>query len=283
MSAAELAGGFFVGFLVWWALWRGMQNDYTARGAIYTLAILLIGTSAAILLEHGVNGYTAAAAVGLLGIALFALALCWSRLETSSLVGSITNVASNFRFWLAIIAAVWVYGAATSVVLLAQRSELEKIVREDIVPFRMALERWVIPRHLSPEQKETIGNYLSKFRSHTVAFTVTRNDEEADSYRNDLQEALVNGGWIVSGRSNADDVKEGLTIRFDQTFATSQLRDDPRTPEQDRLLQEALRKAGVEIDGGGGQSGESIKENILTIHIGHRRRDRLSALQHWPF
>lgn len=196
---------------------------------------------------------------------------------------SFSAATSDFRLWLGLLFVVWMYLGAYSIVLLIQRDRLADVVENDIVPFRMALERWVLPRRLTPEQIESIGAYLSRNRPYAVSFKIARHDEEASGYRCDVQAAIERGGWSVTHIDYADDLRTGLTTNFTQTMASSQSRDDHRNPKPDRLLSEALRMAGVQIDGGGGGSGVDVTEDMLMVQIGPRRRDTCGHVQkYWP-
>lgn len=136
-----------------------------------------------------------------------------------------------------------------------------------------ALNRYVLPRHLSEQQIATIADYLQKHPPQKVKFSIIRNNEEASSYRVDIQQALLKGGWEIIGFDYPDFVQEGLSIHFQQTQASQQQQGTLKNPKPDTILLDALRAAKVRIDGSGGGSGIDTKENVLTIRIGHRRMD----------
>jgi hypothetical protein len=258
-----------------------MQEDHpvAARNLIGFLAFAFIGASIQSVVDNGWEDNSRALWAFLFGLVLLVLAGFWKSAHSflgERLSASISNVASDFRVWLAVLVAVWAYGAISSIVILNQRTELEKIIKQDIVPFRMALEKWVIPRRLTAEQIESLGKALSKSSQQTVSFTIIQNDQEASTYAGDISRAVRQGGWNISHITQEANVREGLTIHFLQTMASSQMPDDPRNPKPDRILQDAFREAGVYFDGNSGGSGGNITQNMLSIHVGARRRD-----SHW--
>jgi hypothetical protein len=285
MTGMDWLHGLFIGFLTWWLLRRVMKTTQALIGA---LGMALISVALPILLVQEKELNFNAALTFIFGAVILVIAFIWPWLHlkiTPPLAAGITRYASDACTWLAIVATIWLYGAVLSIVLMIQRNEFKTIVKEDIVPIRNALERWVIPRNLSEEQKETIGNYLSKFRPYKAAFTVPTRDAEAVSYQNDIKEALVAGGWkISSGRTDLDDVEEGLTYDFIQTPETFHRDDnDPRNPKQNKLFSDALAKAKVDVIGGANHQAKAGEEEILIIHIGHRKRDRKAGLEFWPY
>jgi hypothetical protein len=139
-----------------------------------------------------------------LGAAVFVAGVFWSRVSPGldgDFVNSASRVASNFWVWLITLWAFLFYLAGASILSLIQRNKYAEVIERDIIPFRLALQRWVIPRHLTQEQIASIGNYLLKFPPYSVRFNVQENDEEASSYRADLQQAIEQGGGARRGQA----------------------------------------------------------------------------------
>lgn len=137
------------------------------------------------------------------------------------------------------------------------------------------IDRGVMPRHLNKSQQTAITNFFLQFPPHEVAFEVPLRDEEASSYRSDIQQALAKAGWKLAAKDPyvySDDVPDGLTTQFMRS--PEHLKpDDPRDPKADLLFQMALGLAGVRLSGSGGGSGANITEDRLVIGIGKRRMD----------
>lgn len=136
-----------------------------------------------------------------------------------------------------------------------------------------SLQRYVLPRHLSPEQINSIGEYLKSHEPQKVKFEVLKNSEEASQYRVDIQNALTIGGWQVDDISYSVDVREGLTTFFVQTDESRRQQSSPNNLKVDELFREAMRKAGILLAGSGGSGGPSIENTEFIIKIGPRRMD----------
>jgi hypothetical protein len=135
------------------------------------------------------------------------------------------------------------------------------------------LSRYVLPRHLSEQQINTIGDYLSKYDPQQFKMMVIKNNEEASSYRADIQRALTAGGWDLSTIDYSDDVREGISLQFTETQESSRQRPDPKHPKPLEILRSAFQQARVQLAGTGSGSGVGITANSTTISIGRRRMD----------
>ena len=180
---------------------------------------------------------------------------------------------------MSLIGLVWVYMATLSIITLAKKQKAEKIaeditkiIKEDIIPFQIALEKYVLPRRLTPRQVATISDYLSKNEKYTFNFVVHKNDEEASVFRSDIQSVLTDSGWILGTIEYSDDMVEGLRIDYQEAWQEAQKRPDRSHPKPDQILEEAFRQAGL-LYGSSGGSGRGINDAKLTIQIGPRRRD----------
>jgi hypothetical protein len=133
-----------------------------------------------------------------------------------------------------------------------------------------ALSRYVLPRHLSEDQIAKIGEYLRKFEPQKFNFLVTPNNEEASSYRADIQRALTEGGWELETIDYSDKISQGISMQTRMTQASSQAKPDPKRPRADTMLQNAFKDAKVQLSGLGSGSGT---EDSFTINVGARRTD----------
>lgn len=143
--------------------------------------------------------------------------------------------------------------------------------------------RYVLPRKLTQEQIDSIGEYPSHQDRNQVVMQIIARDEEAGSYRADIQQALEKGGWAVSDFKYADDVPEGVSISMQSPMPQPQPQVSPfdrlnPKPTPVQILAEAFKRAGVQIQGMGSGGGINITTTIITISIGRRRRDAFAIL-----
>lgn len=152
---------------------------------------------------------------------------------------------------------------------------------DDVQILQKRMVRYVLPRSLSQQQKTTIAEYLSKFEPQPVVMKVVPRNEEASSFRADLQQALEKGGWPVASILYDDNVPEGLQIGVVEPMQEPGQQDPfdrlkPKKRPAD-MLQEAFTHAGVVLNGTSGGSSRDIKTVTITISIGNRRRDKWSV------
>jgi hypothetical protein len=168
---------------------------------------------------------------------------------------------------------VWAYFISTKV----------QGMTEDVRHLRAQMARYVLPRHLTQEQINSISEYLAQQDRNTVIMNIINRDEEAGGFRADIQRALEKGGWAVSDYKYADDVSEGLTISMQSPMPAAPTPVNPfdrlnPKPTPLQILSEAFRRAGVQVQGTGSGSGINITTTTITISVGHRRRDTFAIL-----
>jgi len=190
-----------------------------------------------------------------------------------SIRAAVEAAANDFRWWFAIVAAVWIYSAVMNVLTEIRRNNEILSLRNDVQSIARVIERGVLPRHLNKGQQATISGFLSLCQPYRVSFKVIARDEEASGYRADLQQALTKGGWTIGKIEYSDDLQEGIRTHLMRTMPHQQQPDDPKNPTPDRLLVMALGLAGVRFEGSSGGSGVIVTEDSLTIEIGRRRKD----------
>jgi hypothetical protein len=266
--------------LIWWG---GIVNEESAIKAFFTL---VGGAFLVVAIEKGVEQKTikhpSMYVTAALGALIFFAGFFWAKLPISPRLSATAGVvATDFRFWLGVVFIVWAYQAITGLIHSRERNDMRDVIQRDIVPFRMALQKWVIPRHLTPEQITAIGEHLRKFPPQPVSFVVNRHDDEAARLRGDIANAIVWGRWTIASNEYEPLGSRGIRITSRVTDATNRRAKDPRNPRPDDVLQEAFRQAGVAIEGGGSSSGPEIVQDTVTIEIGARRNDFHAATQPW--
>jgi hypothetical protein len=175
------------------------------------------------------------------------------------------------------------YLSTTSVIALSQKDEADRLVKEEIYAFSLALQRWVVPRRLTPQQVDGVASELNKHLPYRVRLSYLKNDDEASAYAFELSRALSQGGWTILKHGEAEaDLQPGLRINFSMTMATAQEAIDSKKPKPDAILLSALRANGIQIDGSSGGSGVSVTEDSLKITVGARKRDTTGFRQALP-
>lgn len=152
--------------------------------------------------------------------------------------------------------------------------------QQRITHLEAQMERYVLPRHLTQNQKDSIAEYLrnSGIEPQTVEMRIITRNEEASSYRADLQQALEKAGWPVSNFIYDETVQEGLGINTLEPYPNPQQQTifdrvkNKKTPTQ--ILTDAFKNAGVILHRGSGGGSREISAPVITIEVGSRRRDK---------
>ncbi|MBZ9860729.1 hypothetical protein [Mesorhizobium sp. CA12] len=160
-------------------------------------------------------------------------------------------------------------GSVFMVGLIAATLLLVRPLRNEMTGMRKAMDRYVMPRHLSQEQQTKIADLLSAHPPQEVILVQPHRCEEASSYRSDFHTALTKGGWKIKTVEISDDIGEGVTLHSRAPIVTGGDSDDK--PLQ--ILGDALRSAGVAITGTGSGRGQRDTEYLLYLKIGRRRMD----------
>jgi membrane protease YdiL (CAAX protease family) len=262
-----------------------MANNDLAVSLLLDLLAVLFATIAAIgYLEKG-GSDRRAAAVASLAAALLLLGVFWRFIEsrlTPPLVHSASAFASDIRVWFGVLILFWLYGAAVLIMTLLHRNRCQELLENDIQALRTtleaahaALERWVVPRRLTPEQTHSIAQHLGKFPPFTVIFAVTAHNAEAAGYAGDLMQAFKNGGWSVRVEHRGD-IPQGLSHHY-QHLAVA--RSGLRSPFPNRIVAEAFAQANVSVDGSGTDTGRNVTQELFTVRVGGRPRN---GRLRWP-
>src|SRR5882672_6352938 len=153
---------------------EGGMTDFSARAVVGAVGILFLTAALPLLLERGFSVSTRVVLAGGLGLALFAAAVFWPFFASAGLTSFAGSLGSQPVVWLLLFLLLWMYMAATTIILLRQRHQMADVIERDMIPFRAALERWVLPRRLTTEQIESIGTHLRKFAPFAVSFSILR-------------------------------------------------------------------------------------------------------------
>jgi hypothetical protein len=259
-----------------------MQNsDSNVKALLIAIGATLMTTGLQELVKGNVSNrrWITSLSIGLLTvIAMWKWQWISSKLAPP-FVESIRNLASNITTWIVLLAAVWLYLAVTSIISLIQRDNTAKIIREDMNPFRLSLQKYVLPRRLALDQIQKASAYLQKFQRYTVRFEVRENDEEASRYCADLRTLFSQGGWMVGSTTYLKDVRQGWGINYIFTESTRKKQDDLRDPSPDKIVYEALLQGEIRTEGGSTSGGTNDE---IVVVVGERRRDDYSDFQKWP-
>lgn len=201
------------------------------------------------------------------------------------------KLANDFRVWLGLGAAVWLWFIVTNALAEIRRNNEIVALRNDTQSIANVINRLVVPRRLTNRQKEIIRNFLSDFPPHEFAFTVATwsptypNDGEASEFSADIRAALTKAGWKLTNKDpyiNSADVIPGLSINM-LTPRNSIPSRDNRYDKADTLLTAALGMAGVKIDGSIGSGDDpNADRDYVRISIGHRRMDSYVFQPQYP-
>lgn len=237
------------------------------------IATCLLGSGIATMLREHTYTSVPAWIVIVVGVCLFFVGYYWEKIGPrigEKFAASATKIASDFRYWLAVIALLWAYMAVPDVITaVLGTTETQASIRL----LKTQMEHYVLPRHLTQKKMSLIANYLNSFDSHEVVMIVASNDGEASDYSADLRTALQKAGWRIASLDYKNEVPVGLSLNFQQSMESSGKPQDPRRPTPMMLLTQAFGQFGVEVDNSGGGSGIGQKEDVLTISVGKRPTD----------
>jgi hypothetical protein len=214
-----------------------------------------------------------------IGLAILLCGLFWHRLKPQTetkFTTILARIASDPRWWAAIIFGTWLYMAVTTTISGIQRNNEIVGLRNDQQSITEVLNRFVLPRQLDDDHGRDLVFLLRNAPQLQVTYEVAQGDEEASSYRADIQRALDKAGWHLKNGSSINyvvDPPTSLGVRFE--MAPSQegtaTRPDPKLERADVALRDAFAMSGVLVNTFQG-SGDGNATGVI-ITIGHRRRD----------
>lgn len=217
--------------------------------------------------------------VTIIGAFLLMCGLFWHRIAPqgeSKFANKLSEWASTPATYGLLLLIAWAYLAVISTAEAVSYNTKIATLRNDEQAIAKVIDRLVMPRHLTTIQQRIIGSFLSQFGSHEFAFQLPANDAEADTYRTEIQAALLKGGWTLSTTntvSHPSDIPEGLCILFSQTPEHIQKGIDPKNPNANELLQMAFGLAKVPVNGMGNATAAVVTEDRLVVSIGPPRKD----------
>jgi hypothetical protein len=192
-----------------------------------------------------------------LGLILFLVPYRWEWIKgklAPRLAESITAVAADFRYWLAIIAAMWFWMIIPPLLQTIQGNDPVALMKSDVKALNIAVKQYLLPRHLEFMQEKNISYELSRFPSREVVVNIIKGDNEAGSYAMEIVGAIRRGGWIVNQINyvNEDRAQAGISIERRVPISWPASTDDPKNPSADHILHDALGSAGIVSGTGGG-------------------------------
>jgi len=140
-----------------------------------------------------------------------------------------------------------------------------------IQEMRRLLDRYVVPRHLTEEQIDTIAGHLREYPPGRVVLRFPGHDSETAAFRGDFGRALRQGGWEVS-HEISDEGREGISMYLQRPPNDGQRSNTDIEKSRD-VLKGAIQKAGVHLEGDGSGGTKPGEEAKLILTIGPRRMD----------
>jgi hypothetical protein len=142
-------------------------------------------------------------------------------------------------------------------------------ISEDVRHLRIQAVRYVLPRELKGQLATELADSLKTQKPNGVTFEVAKDDEEAGSFASDLHKVFSQAGWPDPPEfSYSYEVPPGLAVEAD----------GPGSEEVKMAFERVFDHAGVPISTGG--TGGPAPPNgrlLVTIKIGHRRRDKFAV------
>jgi hypothetical protein len=206
--------------------------------------------------------------LGLLCLLLGALWPAIAARMSEKATAAAAAVATDLRVWIGIVFLLVILSTAWSFLLATQRNQLATVVNTSIRPSIAALERYVIPREMNPDQIRAAGELLSTRAAVPVTIRVNPFDREAREFATSISTALGVGGWETGQPEVVRDMQDGLTLRCKQV--SDAVANITRPVE---LLGQALTRGGVQIDSTATETGPPVPRDECFIEIGARRRD----------
>jgi hypothetical protein len=267
-------------FLVLLFAWRvAVADEYSGRAFLVLIGGLLLNEYLGVARRW--TGASLIEKAGFVGgwLAILAAFPFWSVIERNAPSATRSLVAATSRAWLwiALLVALWGYGAASRLILMRRQIQMADVIEKDMIPFRRALERYVMPRRLNPSQLSQITQHLRANPQSEVHLRSELFDSEADNLRAQVQSAIDAGAWRIIFDPPERGLRPGMFLEFEQTPETEQRLRDRREFSPLRVLQGAFDLAQVQLDGSGSSGGARITEDKLTLFIGPRPHGRLQS------
>jgi hypothetical protein len=135
-----------------------------------------------------------------------------------------------------------------------------------VIRLRIDVDKYVMPRMITKQQADAIQKNVQG-RGSTVTVKVNSRDGEATQYAGQLFNVLRKTAWNVE-MSTEDAPPLPLNDGLCYHMTGQNNAPDPRNPGGElQALVDALQKAGIRVNGGGGQAAGEYKMFLL---VGHR-------------
>jgi hypothetical protein len=250
-----------------------MENDYSTRGLLVALGLIGLSSALPTLIETRFKDRLSLAIL-LFSLAFLGSAWFWPRVKVligQKLATSATGIATDFRYWLGLLILLIVIHLVSYSIAQIRNDRIANIIDNHMLPFKYSLERWVLPRSVSTSQRKLITSMLKEAKPGSVRLVVVDNDPEANGFLGGLATAIFDAQWHHVGTSRIPSVGPGLSLQEFLTKETAADLDKTGEKSPGKVLQFALREAGVSIDTFG--SSTSADADMVVVSIGPRRRD----------
>jgi len=209
-----------------------------------------------------------------LGAALLILGIIWQWLPEGSLTSSVTSAASDFRWWFGSLFLIpWIHFTVVSALAEVRKDNEIVALRNDVHAIALVLERFVLPRGISDRRQRALAERLKQFEPHEVEFVVVPDDNEAETFRGQLQWALERGGWTILATKNDASVQPGLSIQHTRPPGSDDKSLDKSNLDAVQVLQIVFGSAGVKFEGIVSASSDGVTKARTEIRVGRRLRD----------
>lgn len=255
--------------------------SYDVQGLFTGLALTAFAVAGAAYFQNPPR-MTGTITCGGIGILLLALAIFWPQLKpfmSERLVISTIAIASDARYWLGGLVLILIGFGATSFTLMRERDRARVVLDTDINLLRMAIERYLIPRHLAPDNAVRLKEHLRNFEPSQLTIAYDETDPEATAYAHELALAIKKSRWKVDMAGAASTTTFGLSLHYQMGSATRDRQIASEEIQPNRTLVEALRLADVVVSSNSEGGSSNVTQDQLTLTVGPRPRDGTGDFQ----
>lgn len=247
-----------------------MENSASVVAFLVALAFFILAPVLQAILDSGIKRWYVYP-LGLLGLGTLLLAALWPKVSTlvPKLSESASAVASDSRVWLILFLLLFIYGATMSIIGAVKRDKMAQVIEYDMDPFRDALQRWVVPRSIIFPEYRKLNEFLSRYSPEKMRIIVTPDDDEAESFAQDIERGFRNAGWAIERQVPEGPVRPGVSWMH---LYNSAVQRDPRTKDSGAIVAEALRSVGIRASGGSSGSSNRKEPDIVELYVGARER-----------
>ncbi len=215
------------------------------------------------------------------GIGIFFSGAYWESVKQhipDFIIESIEAVASDVRYWMALVFVGWLSMLYLSAVQKIRIGDTVNAIYSETKQLRKDMDHYAMPRHLTDSQKSQIIAYLTDpSRPPQTIKLVVLNDSEAIDFGNDLSDALQAAHWTIQPTQvgladfiaqNPGSQPEGLFYREEYVCVPGAGPD----AKAEQFFGEAMARARVPLRGGSGGCSNNPKDTGMRIMVGLRPR-----------